>query len=381
MARIQSTLLGLLAFTIPTIHALRTVQGSPCTSLCGDTSNTTSSEISCIDSAYNTTQTGETFESCVSCLLESNFQNATSGETDVNWGLYNLRFAFTSCVYDYPVPVTNVSTPCLVSCTTLGPALEMQLTDPVGSDLSSFCNSTFFADNVVTTCENCYTLTTEQAYLTNFLEAVRYNCHFPNDPGVAYSITPDRIFNDTELPSTTNSYGATTSATSTGESNVKKYLTVIIVMPIIGFLAISALTALCCFCLIQRRRRLAEERRSNQRNRWATGTFTAAWQPAWTNYPGSPYQQQFAMESTAPFGSAPFGSAIPGKGFNVVESDGKTYEAGYSTQYVTPVSEDGSDMKQSFQFRNESTSTQGQDIKHAESYQEFFASPGAPHAL
>jgi hypothetical protein len=87
MAGIQWTVLGLLALAMPTVHSLRTVEGSPCTSLCGDTSNTTSSEMTCLDPLYNTTQTGETFESCVSCLLESDFQNATSGETDVNWGL------------------------------------------------------------------------------------------------------------------------------------------------------------------------------------------------------------------------------------------------------------------------------------------------------
>jgi hypothetical protein len=203
------------------------------------------------------------------------------------------------------------------------------------------------------------------------LEAVRYNCHFPTDAGLAYPISPNRIFNDTELPSTTVTYGATTSATSTGESNVKKYLTVIIIMPIIGFLALSALTGLCCFCLIKRRRRLAEERRSAQRNRWATGEFTAAWQPAWSMYPGSPYQQQFAMENTAPLGSA-----LPGRGFDVVEHDGKTYEAGYSTQYVTPVTKE-----QPFQFGTEIT---GQDIKQTESAsetQEFYATSGSPHAL
>lgn len=69
------------------IHALRTVVGSPCTSVCGTTTNTTSNEIVCVDSYYNTTQTGRNFKSCVSCLLDSPFQNTTSGETDVDWGL------------------------------------------------------------------------------------------------------------------------------------------------------------------------------------------------------------------------------------------------------------------------------------------------------
>lgn len=79
----------------------------------------------------------------------------------------NLRYAFTSCVYNYPEPVTNVSTPCLVSCTPLGAALDFQLTDPVGNSLATFCGDSAFADNTVSTCEFCYSLTSQQAFLAN----------------------------------------------------------------------------------------------------------------------------------------------------------------------------------------------------------------------
>lgn len=76
--------------------------------------------------------------------------------------------------------VTNVSTPCLVSCTSLGPALDMQLTDPTGNQLSTFCSSTSFADNVVTTCENCYTLTSQQSFFANCTVSDSYRK--PNNP-------------------------------------------------------------------------------------------------------------------------------------------------------------------------------------------------------
>jgi hypothetical protein len=79
----------------------------------------------------------------------------------------NLRYAFSSCVYNFPTSVTNISTPCLVSCTPLGPALEFQLTNPTGSSLNTFCGSSAFADNDVSTCEFCYSLTSQQAYLSN----------------------------------------------------------------------------------------------------------------------------------------------------------------------------------------------------------------------
>lgn len=190
----------LLAIATP-ISALRTVHGSPCTDVCGTTTNTTSDEVACLDADFNSTigtAVGKNFKSCVSCLLSSPYQNTTIGETDVNWGLctsliclrsirhdvanlislklifltVNLRYAFSSCVYDYPVSVTNVSTPCLVSCTSLGPALDMALTDPTGNQLSTFCSSTSFADNVVTTCENCYALTSQQSFFANCMSLV-----------------------------------------------------------------------------------------------------------------------------------------------------------------------------------------------------------------
>jgi hypothetical protein len=177
---------GLIAFA-PRILALRATSGSPCTRACGTITNTTSEEIACLDEQYNSTKTGITFQSCISCLLQSDFQDEGSGETDVNWGLCeflhllaivkptltifpcidNLRYAFTSCVYNYPEPVTNVSTPCLVSCTPLGPSLNFELTNPVGNSLTTFCGNTAFADNTVSTCEFCYSLTSQQAFLAN----------------------------------------------------------------------------------------------------------------------------------------------------------------------------------------------------------------------
>jgi hypothetical protein len=79
----------LLAIATP-ISALRTVEGSPCTDVCGTTTNTTSDEMACLDADFNSTigtAIGQNFKSCVSCLLASPYQNTTIGETDVDWGL------------------------------------------------------------------------------------------------------------------------------------------------------------------------------------------------------------------------------------------------------------------------------------------------------
>ncbi|QGA20277.1 hypothetical protein EYB26_007979 [Talaromyces marneffei] len=375
----------LLTIATP-IYALRTVGGSPCTDVCGTTTNTTSDEMACLDADYNSTigtTVGKNFQSCVSCLLASPYQNTTIGETDVDWGLFNLRYAFSSCVYNYPVSVTNVSTPCLVSCTPLGPALDMSLINPIGNQLSNFCASTSFPDNVVTTCGNCYALTSQQSFFANFLEAVRYNCHFPTSGGTSFPIAATRIFNTTHLPTTTVSY--TSTATSTGTSTVQQFLTVIIVMPIIGFLIIVASLALCCFCLVRHRRKIAKKRRNQMQNRWM--------QPAWGGYPVSPYhqaspmmlQQQYMMAG----GMGPYGASVPGRGFSVVDHDGKRYEAGYSTHYISPVSPEDTVAQQPFQFGTDVT--HAQDVKQPipqqteyppppQTTQEYYPPPGAPHA-
>lgn len=71
------------------VQGLRTTSGSPCADKCsklGSSSNTTASEIACLDSQYNQTK-GQDFEDCITCELESTYVDRPSGETDVNWGL------------------------------------------------------------------------------------------------------------------------------------------------------------------------------------------------------------------------------------------------------------------------------------------------------
>lgn len=70
------------------VLGLRTTEGSPCASVCNrDSTNTTSSEIVCLDRQYNSTLKGTHFQECVDCQLRSDFFDTISGESDVTWGL------------------------------------------------------------------------------------------------------------------------------------------------------------------------------------------------------------------------------------------------------------------------------------------------------
>lgn len=75
------------------VVGLRTTPGSPCEDVCHRRStNTTSREMVCLDSQYNTTSVGSTFRECVSCQLGSNYTGEAVGESDVSWGLCMQSF-------------------------------------------------------------------------------------------------------------------------------------------------------------------------------------------------------------------------------------------------------------------------------------------------
>lgn len=90
-SRVLAAILVTLLFSnfLPAVQGLRTTPGSPCADRCsklGSSSNTTATEIACLDSQYNQAKGGD-FEDCVTCELTSTYVDASTGETDVNWGL------------------------------------------------------------------------------------------------------------------------------------------------------------------------------------------------------------------------------------------------------------------------------------------------------
>ncbi|CAG8281642.1 unnamed protein product [Penicillium salamii] len=283
----------------PAILALRTTSGSPCAGVCGTTTNTTSDEITCLDRSYNGTKTGKNFENCISCQLDSEFHDANTGESDVNWGLYNLRYAFSTCVFGYPDSISNVSSPCPVACDGVRFAVETDIEEPSTSNLDAWCDTPTFADNVVNTCEFCYNLTTTQVYMANFLESIRYNCHFKTVTGKRFNIDPTRIFTQSLLPSSL-------SLTTPGSSSSNINLGVVIAVPIVGFLLILVSLTICCFFFIRHRRKKARRTRQSGQmyNRW--------------NDPNGQWAEQYAS------GGHGYG---PGLGF--MDNDGRGQELPY----------------------------------------------------
>ncbi|KAJ5175205.1 uncharacterized protein N7482_001082 [Penicillium canariense] len=307
----------------PGVLGLRTTSGSPCSDICNkESTNTTASEIVCLDTDFDKGK-GKTFEDCVTCLLKSSFVDRPSGETDVNWGLYNLRYAFTSCVFGYPATAANISTPCTVGCQSIESAVVDDITIPSASNFDNWCSATGFADNVINDCEFCYNLTYQQVnpqvYMANFLESIRYNCHFSTGIGLAFDIAPSRIFTETLLPSSMS----LSTSTSTSGSGVN--LGVVIGLPIMGFFIILCSLGACCFFFIRW-----------QRKRVGRGRYQDHLYARWNDTSiSTPQQAQGGWGSPQQMHAAGYGAYDPGygPGFGFTDNDGQSREVGYGHDY------------------------------------------------
>lgn len=96
-----TTILPIVALLSQTAQAIRAVKNSPCEAKCGDISNTTASDIVCTDADYGT-PTGQIFAECITCQLNSTTLDPETGESDLKWLLYNLRYAMSTCLWGIP---------------------------------------------------------------------------------------------------------------------------------------------------------------------------------------------------------------------------------------------------------------------------------------
>jgi hypothetical protein len=232
----------------------------------------------------------------------------------------NLRYAFTTCVFGFPQSAANISTPCTVGCGGIQNAVEVDILNPSANNFDDWCGATGFADNVINDCEFCYNLTyrqtNPQVYMANFLESIRYNCHFKTGVGLAFDIAPSRIFTETLLPSSM-SLPSPTSSNGPGVN-----LGVVIALPILGFIIVVCSLGTCCFFFIRWRRKSVGRGRYHDHlyARWNDTSISTPQQVqgGW----GSPQQMHAAGYSTYQYG--------PGFGFT---DDVHNQAGGYGHEY------------------------------------------------
>ncbi|KAK8062363.1 hypothetical protein PG997_014460 [Apiospora hydei] len=187
--------LGLVLYFGALSTALQVAPNSTCAALCLDSprgtpmdpaaSNTNYTDIACVDSDYSGTARGIKFKNCMECLQES---KETSGrESDLNWYLYNARYAVDVCLYSYPGSTQNISSPCDINyaCAPLKTALTSGIPDGDISNPYGYCSADGgkFTSRSLDSCVQCLKSSSSQAYISNFLIALNAGCQQKVSPG------------------------------------------------------------------------------------------------------------------------------------------------------------------------------------------------------
>ncbi|KAF7542618.1 hypothetical protein G7Z17_g11420 [Cylindrodendrum hubeiense] len=171
--------LSLVFLLSPIATALQVTPNSPCTSFClassgldrsdPSASSTDPDEIVCSDDDYLSQTEGKKFQSCLTCLQDSDFSRGD--ENDQDWFLYNLRYSFDYCVFGYPNASDVGSNPCVTSeaCGPLEAALKKGITSPDDREQYDYCeaDSGAMLGASYESCYSCVRADRTHTYLSN----------------------------------------------------------------------------------------------------------------------------------------------------------------------------------------------------------------------
>ncbi|KAI9646975.1 hypothetical protein NHQ30_004976 [Ciborinia camelliae] len=180
--------LFLLASFLQFTSALKALSNSPCAAKCGNVLGSTSGDddIVCQDTGY-TSLVGTTYSGCVGCQLTSTFVDPSTNQTDLEWGLYNLRYAISWCLFGFPNNTEVEDTPCItsLSCAPMKNAIEYGNLTTSGIAEYDYCPD--IATNQILECQNCLKISTATYYLNNFYTLLYGACAQQPAPGSTLS--------------------------------------------------------------------------------------------------------------------------------------------------------------------------------------------------
>ncbi|KAH6684370.1 hypothetical protein B0J14DRAFT_572732 [Halenospora varia] len=321
--------------------ALQALGNSPCAIQCGNVlESTTGADIACNDGDFGSTP-GSVFKTCVSCQLSSKYVDPTNKQTDLQWGLYNLRYAMSWCLFGYPNNTAAPDTPCKTSfaCGPLENSFEFDSLSPKAGAFS-YCG--LFSLDRVTSCNNCLKVQQNQLFWVNYAIALQAACLQQPISGNLISLKGD-IFSKTMVNITVplNSANSTFTGNATGGLNLGAKVG-------ISVGAILFALGLTGFCIVwngkRRRRRILQK---HQRD-----TGYAQWQ-AQQEVAQAQHQHQTPIEPDSGISGGFFDSPqstrplvnsrpwVPGQREeeSPLSAVGeKVYFSPYSSQYSSPVS-------------------------------------------
>lgn len=297
---ISSTFMGVCAAYILTailsislstpVSALRTVPGSPCEKTCTDNNLNLANNTVCLDNNYKD-GSGKQFRDCTTCLLNSTAVDTAANISDVYWGLFNLRYTLSECMFAYPAEIVSISSPCQVTCQPLSGSIAYGIGNNVATATENtvpnldYCNG-FGGAFKINNCSFCYSYIPQQLFMANFLQALHIACRQP--PALGATFYPDgrAIFNESAIPGPAPP--ASGAAANSGLTGWK--LGLAIALPIVGGTLLFGAGCFCCFKFTKKRRQrmAATGRMSTFHDRQpASSTFAS---PISTRTPPSQYQ-------------------------------------------------------------------------------------------
>lgn len=299
-----ASILALQVLT-PTL-ALQVTPNSGCASVCVDyagadpsdpnVSNTYGSDIVCNDADYSTTAVGQKFQTCINCL-----QNSTatgSGETDESWFLYNIRFAFNTCMFNSANASDVVSTPCILSsvCSPLQGAMESEMDDYSVPLQYSYCsaNGTTFASTYFDSCQSCLRDNDDTYYLSNFLTALLAGCSQQPANGSLLGLN-GTLFEDNQV----QIVAPIVATPKTSRKILTRGAITGIVVAGIVVLLITAACAFICTKKRQNRARLAQLQ-SPLHSRFGAENISAPSDGAWTSPDSPPMRGMYKEAEVTP---------------------------------------------------------------------------------
>jgi len=332
---------GLLLITAlaPAVDGLQALVSSPCAVSCGNILGSTSGdELTCFDDSYGTTK-GLVFQNCISCLVSSKYVDPISKQTDLQWALYNLRYAISWCLFGYPNNKEAGDTPCTTStaCGPLEAGIEMDSLSPNASTYS-YCG--LLLESHVPNCHACLSQQSKQFYLTNMLTVLNGAC--TQQPTAGNTVSLEGTIFSNEAMNVTDPTKAHVSSFNPNKGGLS--LGAKVGIAIAAILAVLSIAGCCIICFGRRRRRkaLAEHQQKSGYTTWLAQQKDVQHQ--------SPSMARAEGESRGIFHDSPQsqrplvqGHLWGGPPSAVEESPAsamgeKVYFSPYSSQYSSPVS-------------------------------------------
>lgn len=309
--RFGTALVALGAITTRS-NALKVASGSPCSTDCGNVlASTSADEISCSKTDYTTSSAGVVFRNCVNCELTSTFVN--SRETDTQWMLYNLRYATSYCLFNFPEHEDYGDNPCMTR-TACGPLIDAVQYGNLSTNGTSYDYCSKWISAQVPKCIGCVKNGDDFFGIKNFVTILDAACSQMPLPGTLVSVAGDPFsdtqVNITEPTPTGNPKDYTSSSFTLGAKVGIAIGGVLFILGIIGF----------CIVWNGKRRRRAFLRRLEAQHG----------QGGWPPLPGDMFETPVSQKPLTGWQDSPL-SAHSEKVF-------PRYFSPYSSQYNSPTS-------------------------------------------